>query len=66
MTSSLGPRAALATAKRIVVKIGSRAIMQAGAFQALADQIAALKTRGHTIVLVSSGAVGDGRASAWA
>jgi glutamate 5-kinase len=60
VTSSLAPRAALSAAKRIVVKIGSRAIMQDGSFQALADQIALLMKRGHTIVLVSSGAVAMG------
>jgi glutamate 5-kinase len=54
------PRAGLAAAKRIVVKIGSRAIMQEGRFSALSDQIAALTRRGHTIVLVSSGAVAMG------
>lgn len=60
MTGVKDPRAALAAAKRIVVKIGSRAIMQDGRFQALADQIAALSRRGHTVVLVSSGAVAMG------
>lgn len=56
------PRRALATAKRIVVKIGSRAIMGGddGRFQMLADQAAALIRRGHSIVIVSSGAVGLG------
>lgn len=54
------PRAALSGAKRIVVKIGSRAITQVGRFQTLADQIAALIKRGHTVVLVSSGAVALG------
>jgi glutamate 5-kinase len=60
VTSTLGPRAALAAAKRIVVKIGSRAIVKDGAFSALADQIATLIKRGHTVVLVSSGAVAMG------
>jgi glutamate 5-kinase len=55
-----GPRAALSTAKRVVVKIGSRAIMRDGSVEALAEQIAALCTRGCTVVLVSSGAVGMG------
>jgi glutamate 5-kinase len=54
------PRAALCAAKRIVVKIGSRAIMQDGRCQMLADQIAELRLRGQTIVLVSSGAVAMG------
>lgn len=60
MLAAKDPRAALSAAKRIVVKIGSRAIMQEGRFQALADQIATLSRRGHTIVLVSSGAVAMG------
>jgi glutamate 5-kinase len=60
VTEPQDPRAALAAAKRIVVKIGSRAITQDGAFQALADQIAELTRRGHTVVLVSSGAVAMG------
>src|SRR5262245_19316295 len=46
---STSPRAALSAAKRIVVKVGSRAIMQDGRFQALADEIALLMKRGHTI-----------------
>ncbi len=60
VTEQVDPRAALASAKRIVVKIGSRAITQDGAFQALADQVAELTRRGHTVVLVSSGAVAMG------
>jgi glutamate 5-kinase len=56
------PRKALATARRIVVKIGSRGITGGtdGRFQELADQIAELCARGHTLVLVSSGAVAMG------
>ncbi len=61
MTGDKDPRAALSAAKRIVVKIGSRAILQPGRFDALAGEIAALMARGHTVVLVSSGAVGMGR-----
>jgi glutamate 5-kinase len=60
VTEQKDPRAALATARRIVVKIGSRAITQPGCFDALAAQIALLMTRGHTVVLVSSGAVAMG------
>ncbi len=60
VTEQVDPRAALASAKRIVVKIGSRAITQDGAFQALADQVAELTRRGHTVVLVSSGGVAVG------
>jgi glutamate 5-kinase len=56
------PRRALASAKRIVVKIGSRAIMggDEGRFQMMADQAAELIRRGHSVVIVSSGAVGLG------
>jgi glutamate 5-kinase len=56
------PRNGLRAAKRIVVKIGSRAIMGGddGRFQMMADQAAELIRRGHTIVIVSSGAVGLG------
>lgn len=51
--------------KRIVVKIGSRGIIggdRPGAvrFQNMADQIAALRARGHQVMLVSSGAVAMG------
>jgi len=56
------PRRALSSAKRVVVKIGSRAIMSGddGRFQMMADQAAELIRRGHSIVIVSSGAVGLG------
>jgi glutamate 5-kinase len=54
------PREALAGAKRIVVKIGSRAVTQDGQFASLAEQISDLMKRGHTVVLVSSGAVAMG------
>jgi glutamate 5-kinase len=59
-SNSADARAALASAKRIVVKIGSRAVTQEGQFDRLAAQIAALMERGHTVVLVSSGAVAMG------
>jgi glutamate 5-kinase len=65
MMSQDPPRKALESAKRIVVKIGSRAIVEgehpgAGRFQSLADQIAELRTLGRTVILVSSGAVAMG------
>ncbi len=58
-------RKALEGAKRIVVKIGSRAIVQGerpgeGRFQSMADQIDALHSLGRTVILVSSGAVAMG------
>jgi glutamate 5-kinase len=54
------PRAALSAAKRIVVKVGSRAIVQPGRFDAMAAQIAELRRADHGIVLVSSGAIALG------
>ncbi|MGD8860621.1 MAG: glutamate 5-kinase [Myxococcales bacterium] len=63
MSESESPRAALSGARRIVVKIGSRAIVSGGPegrFASLADQAAELRQRGHTVVLVSSGAVALG------
>jgi glutamate 5-kinase len=62
MTASDNPRAALASAARVLVKVGSRALTEGerGRFAALAAQIAALRQRGHVVVLVSSGAVAMG------
>ena len=68
MSSIESPRKALEQAKRIVVKIGSRAITQgdqgtqpgAGRFQSIADQILELRALGRTVILVSSGAVAMG------
>ena len=54
-------REALPNARRIVVKIGSRSLVEEpGRFEALADQIAGLGA-GLSIVLVSSGAIAMGR-----
>jgi glutamate 5-kinase len=65
MTTQESPRKALSTAKRIVVKIGSRSIVQGdapgeGRFQSIADQIAELRGLGRHVILVSSGAVAMG------
>jgi glutamate 5-kinase len=60
MTARDEQRASLVAAKRVVVKIGSRALVEGRRFKALADQIAALRARGHTVVLVSSGAIALG------
>lgn len=59
------PRKALENAKRIVVKIGSRAITQgdtpgSGRFASISAQVAALSALGRTVILVSSGAVAMG------
>lgn len=65
MTPKDSPRKALETAKRIVVKIGSRAITQGelpgqGRFESLSKQIVELRSLGRTMILVSSGAVAMG------
>jgi glutamate 5-kinase len=65
VTDQTEARKALASAKRIVVKIGSRSLVQGetpgeSRFQAIADQVAALSRLGHVVVLVSSGAVAMG------
>ncbi len=56
------PRAALATAKRVVVKIGSRLLADSPASRpaAIADQVRELRRRGVEIVIVSSGAIALG------
>jgi glutamate 5-kinase len=64
MTSD-SPRKALQNAKRVVVKIGSRAIVQGdtpgeGRFKSIATQVASLYKDGRTVILVSSGAVAMG------
>jgi glutamate 5-kinase len=54
-------RAALAEARRLVVKIGSRSLAHdPGRFGVMADQVAAQRAEGRTVVLVSSGAVALG------
>ncbi len=60
--SSENPRAGLSEAKVIVVKIGSRSIMadEGARFQAVADQVMALRARGQTVIVVSSGAIALG------
>lgn len=55
-------RAALVDCKRIVVKIGSRALCaEGGRFAQVAEQIATQVRQGRKVVLVSSGAVAVGR-----
>lgn len=55
-------RATLSSAKRVVVKIGSKLLAEAPATRpaAIADQVAALRVRGVEIVIVSSGAIALG------
>lgn len=55
-------RAALVDCKRIVVKIGSRALCaEGGRFGQVAEQLATQSRAGRKVVLVSSGAVAVGR-----
>jgi glutamate 5-kinase len=60
--SSASPRDHVRSAKRIVVKIGSRLIAEspAGRPAAIADQVIALRSSGHEVVVVSSGAIALG------
>ena len=58
--------ASLNTAKRIVVKVGSALLVDGGAIRtgwltSLAEDVAALKTRGQDVILVSSGSIALGR-----
>ncbi len=57
-----GARAALAQARRVVVKIGSRLIAEAPASRpaTIADQVVELRRRGVEVVIVSSGAIALG------
>jgi glutamate 5-kinase len=67
-SAAAAPTPALATAKRLVVKIGSVLLVEesSGAIRrdwldALADDVAGLKARGSEVILVSSGAIAAGR-----
>jgi glutamate 5-kinase len=59
-------RRRIAEAQRIVVKVGSSSLTRPGGgldearVDALADQLASRRTRGHQVVLVSSGAIATG------
>ena len=53
-------RQALAKSKRVIVKVGSRALMT-GRFEALAEQLTTIRDTGKQVLLVSSGAVAAGR-----
>ena len=53
-------RNAVAKARRIVVKIGSRALGSPGAHAALAADVAALVAEKRSVVIVSSGAIAHG------
>ena len=60
--SDVPERAALATAKRVVVKIGSRLLAESPASRpaTVADQIIELRRRGVEVIIVSSGAIALG------
>ena len=68
MTEKRRTTASLASAKRLVVKIGSALLVdeESGGIRrkwldALADDVAALRARGTDVILVSSGAIAVGR-----
>ncbi len=54
-------RAALDSAKRIVVKVGSRSLVAGDRFASIAADLAKLSASGREVVLVSSGAIAMGR-----
>ena len=68
MTEKRRTTASLASAKRLIVKIGSALLVdeESGGIRrkwldALADDVAALRERGVEVILVSSGAIAVGR-----
>jgi glutamate 5-kinase len=56
----MSTRAELTAARRVVVKIGSALLTEPSAFDRFATQVAALRTRGMSVVVVSSGAIALG------
>lgn len=64
--TAIPEREALRDARRIVIKVGSRVLVQANGrpdvrrMRVLAREIAALHAQGREVVLVSSGAIGSG------
>jgi glutamate 5-kinase len=60
--SAVDPREALADARRIVVKIGTKSITagEHGRFAIVARQVAKLRSEGRQVVIVSSGAIALG------
>lgn len=53
-------RRALAQVSRVVLKVGSRSLLEEGRFEALAAAIAGQRAAGRQVVLVSSGAIALG------
>lgn len=62
MSTTADERAALANARRVVIKIGSRLLAESPASRpaAIADQVIELRRRGVEVVIVSSGAIALG------
>ena len=66
MKTSLKLRQVLTDARRIVVKVGSRVLVQKTGqpemrrIRGLVDQLAKLQMNGHEVVMVTSGAIGTG------
>jgi len=66
MTASVGALSALASARRVVIKVGSSLVtnegrgLDAGAIARWASQISTLHQLGKQVVLVSSGAIAEG------
>ncbi len=62
MSEAVPERAALASAKRVVVKIGSRLLAESPASRpaTVADQVVELRRRGVEVIVVSSGAIALG------
>ena len=69
MQASLKFRQVIPEARRVVVKIGSRVIVQKSGrpdkrqIQSLVTQISGIMDKGHEVAMVSSGAVGAGMAT---
>ena len=53
-------RQAIAASKQVIVKAGTRLLIDRASIARLVDGIALLRNRGHRVLLVTSGAVGMG------
>ncbi|MGB5101845.1 MAG: glutamate 5-kinase [Steroidobacteraceae bacterium] len=67
-SAAVAGRSRLATARRVVVKVGSALLVEGSTgrvnrawLESLADDLATLRTRGQEVVVVSSGAIALGR-----
>jgi glutamate 5-kinase len=67
-STAVAGRSRLATARRVVIKVGSALLVEQSTgrvnrawLESLADDLAALRARGQEVVLVSSGAIALGR-----